>query len=229
MSTFLTLCSDVARESGAVGSAPATVLAQTGRQGKVVQWVRQAWEQIQADNPYWNFLRAEFQGTLTINDMSYAPADLGITDFAAWVVDTDAYDPVTIYASGDQANEATLQFLPYQSWRTAYNRGAPVAMKPVYWSIAPDQSFNVGPKPDAAYIVRGEYQRSPQTLAVDGDVPTMPARFHDAIVWRAIMMLAEHDEAPVAYSVALRKYGAILLNMERDLLPAIDLSGNALA
>jgi hypothetical protein len=34
---------DMARESGAVGSAPASVLNQTGRQAKCVEWVRDAW------------------------------------------------------------------------------------------------------------------------------------------------------------------------------------------
>lgn len=226
---FLELCAEVARESGAVGSAPAAVTAQTGRQAKVVAWVRQAWEDIQTDNPYWTFLRKEFSGTLSANVMEYAASALGITDFAEWNVDTEDYQPVTLYTSGAQANEVALRFIAYQSWRTVYNRGSHDAMQPVHYSISPSKTFLVGPKPNAGYIVRGEYQRSPQVLAANNDEPILPTRFHGAIVWRACMMLAEHDEAPTAFAVAARKYGAFLLNMERDLLPAVELGGNALA
>jgi hypothetical protein len=229
VSTFLELCANLARESGAVGSAPASVVNQTGRQGKCVEWVRQAWTQIQADNPDWSFLRQEFSGTLSVDVMEYAPGSFAITSFARWIPDVSGYQPMTIYPAGQQEQECTLRQLDYVSWRTSYNRGVHDAAKPVRWAIHPDGSFLVGPKPDQGYIVRGEYQRGPQNLVADGDIPIMPAQYHDAIVWRAAMMLAEHDEAPVAHQGAQLKYSAILTSMVRDLLPAVELGGNALA
>jgi hypothetical protein len=229
VATFLELCGKVARESGAVGSAPASVADQTGRQGKVVEWVRQAWEQIQTDQPDWLFLRGDFDGALAIGVMEYAPATFGIDDFTRWLPDTDTYQPMSYYASGDQANEKQLSYIPYERWRSSFNRGVHDPLAPVYWSFAPNRDFLVGPKPDAAYVIRGEYQRGAQTLEQNDDEPIMPTQYHDAIVWRACMMLAEHDEADSAFVKAGRKYAAILLNMSRDLLPPIEVGGNALA
>lgn len=228
MSTFLQLCADLARESGAVGAAPTTVTGQTGRLAKVVAWVADAWTQIQADNPNWNFLRSEFSGTLAINTMAYTPDALNITDFTRWVEETPDYRPVSIYPSGEPENEVALLFTPYEAWRTQYYRGTHDAQRPVYWSVSPARELVVGPKPDAAYVIRGEYQAAPQILAVDGDIPNMPTQYHQAILWRAAMMLAEHDEAPSALQVAARKYQGVLYNMERDLLPAITLDGSAI-
>jgi hypothetical protein len=227
--TFLELCAALARESGAIGTAPSTVIGQTGRQEKCVNWIIEAWRLIQNLNPDWSFLRAEFQGDLALSTMNYAAAALNIDDFAGWILDQNGYLPVTIYESGDQANEVSLQFLDYQSWRTRYNRGTHDAAKPIYYSVAPNSDLLVGPKPDLAYVIRGEYQRAPQVLADNDDVPLLPERFHMAIVRRAEMLLAQHDEAPTAFSGATAKFNEYLIDMDRDCLPAIELGGNALA
>jgi hypothetical protein len=229
VATFLELCGKLAQRSGAVGSAPASVLNQTGRQAKVVDWVRTAWEMIQTeDNPDWNFLRGEFSQALSPNIMSYTPAALGIPSFGRWIPATPEYQPMSIYPAGAQDQECELRYIDYSSWRATYNRGVHDAMKPTYWSIAPDRSFLVGPKPDQAYVVRGEYQRGAQTLVADGDVPIMPDEYHDAIVWRAAVLLAEHDEAPVARQTAVLNYDPLFRSMSRDLLPAFELGGNAI-
>lgn len=228
MATFLQLCADMVRESGAIGAAPASVGGQTGRQEKAVDWVRDAWTQIQAEQPDYNFLRASFSQALSIGVTSYTPAALGITSFARWVVDTPEYQPVTIYESGNQAQEVELRFIPYANWRISYDRGTHDANKPICWSIAPDRSLVVGPKPDKAYILRGDYQRGPQVLAADGDIPIMPDQYHQVIVWRAIMSLCGHDEAGAAYQFAKARHDPIIKNMERDLLPCVELGGNAL-
>jgi hypothetical protein len=227
--TFLELCEALARESGAIGSAPSTVIDQTGRQEKCVNWIVEAWRQIQNLNPDWTFLRAEYEGALVINTKSYAASSLGIDDFAGWILDQNGYQPVTIYVSGEQEDEIPLGFLGYESWRTSFNRGSHDAAKPIYYSVAPNQDLCVGPKPDLAYVIRGEYQRAAQVLEANDDTPLLPERFHMAIVRRAEMLLAQHDEAPTAFAGATAKFNEYLIDMDRDCLPAIELGGNALA
>jgi hypothetical protein len=99
LATFLSLCADLARESGAVGSAPASVLNQTGRQAKCIEWIRQAWKAIQTDNPDYSFLRLELPvaAQLSVGVMNYTPTALGITSFARWLTDADGYKPFSIY------------------------------------------------------------------------------------------------------------------------------------
>lgn len=230
MASFLELCASVARESGAVSAAPSSVSNQTGRQLKCVEWTREAWTQIQNDNADWSFLRSEFTSQLLANVMTYAPASFSLpSGVTKWLMDLPERQSMTIYPVGAQDQEVPLRQISYDLWRERFNRGVHDPLQPVYWASAPDGSFLVGPKPDQAYVIRGEYVRQPQVLALDGDVPIMPAQYHNAIVWRACALLAEHDEAPMARQSAALKYDAIYRDMVRDLLPDIDLGGNALA
>lgn len=232
MSTFLQLCSLLATRSGSVGDAPAAVTGQTGRQAKCVDWVMNAWTTIQSDSTDWDWMQAEISAVaLTIDDMSYSGSDLGIsTRFAAFRGDRDVdglvYRPWTIYDNSiGQSDETPLREIPYAQWRTSYDRGSHTSQRPGVYALAPDNSIRFGPKPDKAYRVRGEYRKTPQVLAANADEPELPARFHDIIVWRAIMLIGGHDEATEAYNQAAQKYGEMMLALQRECLPAINLGG----
>lgn len=220
--TFLELCATLTRESGAVGNAPSNVTGQTGRQAKAVAWVADAWGLIQSEQTDWCFLRKEFEGPLITDTTIYAGATLGLTDHAQWLGN------ISIYPDGDQGGESELRRITYDRWRRTYNFGTHDANRPVQYAISPNEELCVGPKPDAAYIARGEYIRTPQVLSANGDVPLMPARFHPAIVKRAKMLLCAHDEAWDALKAATAEYDLLYDDMLRDLLPAITTGGNAL-
>lgn len=233
MATFLTLCGDLTDESGAIGTAPSAVTGQTGRQKKCVNWIRRAWELIQNSSADWRWMQGEVSAVaLTIDDMNYSATDLGISSrFGEWRGDRFVggvwYRPWTIYDNSiGQSDESPLKQIPYEQWRQSYDRGSHDANRPIEYAFAPDQSIRFGPKPDIAYRVRGEYRKSIQVLAADGDTPELPSRFHDIIVWRAIMLLAGHDESDPAFQQASAKYAELLLDLQRDQLPAITLVGS---
>lgn len=232
MSTFLQLCALLATRSGACGTAPAAVTGQTGRQAKCVDWVMNAWTLIQNDSTDWSWMQAEVAATaLTINDMSYSGSDLGIaTRFATFlgdrIVDGIAWRPWTIYDNSiGQSDETPLREIPYLQWRTSYDRGTHTAMRPTVYAIAPDGTIRFGAKPDIAYRVRGEYRKTPQVLAANGDTPELPDRFHDIIVWRAIMLIAGHDESDPQYQQAAAKYLEMMLALQKECLPPINFGG----
>jgi hypothetical protein len=232
MSTFLQLCADLTRESGAIGTAPAAVTGQSGRQLKCVEWIAHAWVLIQNLYEDWYWMQGEVTAVaLTINDMSYTSADLGIaTRFAAWKgdrpVERTAYYPWTIYDNAiGQSDEMPLREIPYAIWRTRYDRGSHDAQRPIEYALAPDGTIRFGPKPDKAYRVRGEYRKSAQVLAANGDTPELPERFHQIITRRAEMLMASADRAPDRLQTASMKYADLLFDLERSQLPAITTSG----
>lgn len=232
MSTFLQLCALLATRSGAVGAAPVSVIEQSGRQAKCVDWIMNAWTLIQNDLPSAFWLQGELSATaLTINDMSYSASDLGVSSrFSAWKGDRHEegriFRPWTIYDNSiGQADETALSEIPYSLWRQRYDRGTHDAQRPTEYALAPDQSIRFGPKPDIAYRVRGEYRKTPQVLAADDDEPEMPSQYHEMIVWRAIMLIADHDESDPAFQKAAPKYAAMMMNLQRDQLPEINLRG----
>lgn len=226
MTSFLTLCSRLATRSGAIGAPPSAVTGQTGRQAKCVDWIVQAWELVQGYHADWGFLHGEWSGSLIDGSASYSADSFNITRFGKWKGDSDngryVRKPTTLYdPTIGVSDEGALTEISYEAWRERYDRGTQTPNKPAHYCIAPDQTIRFGPVPNATYSVRGEYVKSPQTLAANADEPDMPAAYHDIIVDRAIMLMAEHDEAPGGLAAAIRSHTEKLYAMRRDLLPQI--------
>jgi len=225
MATFLQLCQAVARESGTLdASQPAAVTGQTGRLQKIVSWVSDAWVEIQNSRNAWAFMRKEFTGSLVINQARYTAGNFTITDHAEWVGD------VTLHTNGSNADEGPLSLISWQEWKSKFDRGEQFSQRPIHYAVSPDNKLCFGPIPDAVYTVRGEYIKTAQVLAANGDVPGIPDRFHNTIVWKALVALAEHDEANLHLVTWRNKYKECLFALERDQIRnRISIGGGPLA
>lgn len=229
---FLALVKDVARQSGTLagGTTISSVTGLSGRGEKIANWVQSAWEDIQTVRDGWKWMYREFDSALLIDTKRYTNASFNIASLSRWAQDTDEHKPFTIYDPAiGQADEGPIYFLPYKAWRERYDRGVHEAMRPVCYSISPANEFVVGPRPDKAYVLRGEYWKGPQTLTLNGDVPEMPEKFHKAIVWRAMMLLGEADENDPTINNAGREYKARFAQLVVDQLANLTLEGNTLA
>lgn len=226
MPTYLALCQKVARESGTIaGVQPSAVTGQSGRLLKVVNWVADAWEEIQNDRSTWLWMRKEFSADTITNTFKYTPAAWSLTNLSRWVVDPLS---VTMYKTATGvSDEGELAFMTWREWRQKYGRGTQTANRPIEFTVTPANEFAVGPKPDAAYKVLGEYFQDNEVLAADGDTPDLPARFHDAITWKALMKLAANDEAPDLLGYAQSLYAPLRHALERDQLPKITIASTA--
>ncbi len=233
MSTFLELCQDVARESGTIsGTNPAAVTGQTGRLLKVVEWTAQAWVDIQNLHADWRWLQKTFSGDTTSGAAQYTSASWSISRLRDWARDDfeTGYQPHTIYLTATGvSDEAALREISWHQWRTRYGRGAQTNNKPSEYAISPAGEFSLGPIPDDAYTVQGEYRQAATTLSEGGDSPNMPLEFHDIIVWRALMLLADFDEAVGQKVTAEGKYMTMMEALRRDQLPIVSLGGGPLA
>jgi hypothetical protein len=233
MSTFVQLCQDVARESGTVsGVVPQTVTGQTGRLAKFVYWTREAWVRIQNLHTGWHFLRKTFSADTIVGQGVYTPASWSINDHAGWIVDNyeNGYFPTTIYEKAvGVSDEGPILHIDWEMWRTRYGRGSQTNNRPTEYAVSPAQELVFGAIPDKIYTVRGEYIRSPQVLAANGDTPIMPARFHQIVVWRALLLLQENDEAELRIAAARVNYDELLYDLLRDQLPRVRIGADPLA
>lgn len=226
MSTFLNLVNDVERESGTIGHTQrlSTVVGAVGRQEKIVTWTALAWAMIQRARPDWTFMRAETSHALTAGTARYAASDLGVTDFGGWLREADGYSPYSLYdPTIGQGDESPLERVGYQPWSTTYDRGTHDAMRPTHLSVDFARKLCFGPTPDKAYVFRFGYRRAVQMLAADADEPIMPEEHHNAIVWYALTLLAEHDEAGFQAGAATLRWSNAYSAMVRDLTPEIEL------
>lgn len=200
--TFLQLVQRAYRESGIGGSTgPASVLNQSGRNGDFVKWVLDGYEEIQNLRGNWNFLWRRSTFDLAADDDEYSPtADFGLTGVAEWV-----REGACIYREADGL--ASRQQLGFMEW--ALFRDLPLTPAtgfPTVFCQQPDGQIRYYPMPGEALKVIHEYWLTPQTLSADADVPILPARFHMAIVWKAVMNYAQFNKDWSLFDSAQDKY-----------------------
>ena len=225
MATFLQLINDVERESGTVAQSQrlTTLASPVGRQEKIVEWTAQAWEMIQRERRDWTFRRKQFSAALTIGQTGYSATDLAITDFGGWLTDRDDYQAFSLYDSTiGRSDEGNLGLITYDRWMTLFDIGSPTNQRPYHIALGYDRKLYVGPPPDKAYVLRGGYKREIQTLSAASDEPYIDDEFHQAIVWRALMLMAESDGALDEMATHLNKYRHIYSAMVREYTPGIE-------
>lgn len=222
---FLACCQRLRSEAGIAGSGPSTVINQTGELGRIVGWVRDAYQDILDKNPNWWFLQSEFSFDCTIGQAKYPKST--VAGLANWKMPTDS--------DGFRCSLTTLddeQWLIYQDWDTfrgsrlrGSNRTA--TGRPIDYTITPDKQLQLWPLPDDVYTIDGECYITGTPFSNDTDVPVFD-RFHMAIVYNALMRYAAYSAEPALFAYAQNQYGRLINKLELDQREAITL-GEALA
>lgn len=246
--TFLQLVQRTARECRVNTSSLTSVLNQTGDRQRIVDWVADAWFDIQAAHQDWKFLRATATWATVASQAQYTTLQCGITasTFGKWIPESfrnylssgssmawgdDAwgdspYDGST--AGGGYATEIFMDEMPYASWRDLWLFGAnrSVTSRPLYFAINPADGIALGPAPLAGYTILGDYYTSPVRMAADDDQHTLPTKHNDMIiVYKAMMSYGEHWSAAEVYGRGERGYKRHLASLEIDQLPAMTFCG----
>lgn len=226
MATFLQLAQAVARESGTgpANSAPASVVGQIGRQAKFVEWTKAAWLDIQNSRSAWFFLQGEMEVQTIPGAARYTRASFTLPRLMKWPRELTIYD-----TAAGPADEASLTPIPWSEFYRSKLRGVILQDVPNCFSVSNANELVLYPTPDRAFTLRGEYRKTPQTLEANDDIPDMPEEHHQAIVWRALVMLSEHDESAGQNPVWIAESRRSLNELERDQLPEITIGGGPLA
>lgn len=232
MSTFLELCQNVAKDSGTVSNIgqPETTTGQTGRLLRIMGWVTEAYEDIQREENAWRWMQEDFSGETVATVQQYDSAAMGIPErFSRWVIyGEDEENLFTIYKTSlGQADEGFLTYCDWSYFRRHLMVGGEASRqdKPVYFTVDNSNKLRFWPIPDDAYTIRGVYYKAPQTLALDAHTPEMPAEFHTAIKWLALVKLGTFDEAFEQLPVWNGNYGRVMSDLRMHQLPEIKMRG----
>ncbi len=221
MATYLKLCQDVLDLSGTGQSSSLTsVTTSVGRLSNICRITAMAWRQIQlARNNTWLWMQADWSATLAAGVATYTPDSLGVSRVAEW----NTVDPLFCYKqSVGKADEGKLAYLPYEGFRSRYLQGVQLTSRPTYWTVRPeDNAILLNCLPDDAYVLTGRYTKTPQVLVANDDVPEMPSRFHDLIMWRAKSILEKTDVAPVEAAFSDSEYAPLWMDLCASQLPRV--------
>jgi len=215
---YLELCVRVREEAGVSGAGPTAVTDQNGKLLKIVNWVQQAWIEIQIMRPNWLFMNEEFSFNTVAETRDYAATDYSITDLKLW--DEESF---LLYETAiGESDQISLINLLYRTWRKQYRLGMNVrdSAKPAYITVLANNSIRFEPKPDKIYTIEGEYKRTSQVFTANADVPTdFPLDFHMLIVWQALKYYGFYENSPETLDEAEVNFDNLLYRLEVEQLP----------
>lgn len=226
--TYLQLLNRLKNECGVAG-ADLTSLSELSREmQRLANWVAQSYEEIQEECLSFDFRRKSFTFNTVAGTQTYAVGTglaINLTDFATWINDS-----FRIYLTADGVADEILldQFPDYTSFRDYYMLGTlgTSTGRPSTIAITPNKSLAFGLKPDDVYTVTGEYYSTPQTLTASTDVPLIPARFHMAIVYKAMMKYGLYESAQEQVQAGQQQYAVMLNRLRADQTPMVQIAGS---
>lgn len=191
--------------------------------GRLTKWIITAWEEVQLKHPDWEFLRIASSHSIPQYASLLNPAEYAAGTVSDWKIDT-----FRLAASGAGFDESVpISFLDYETWRITDGLDSTLYARPNSITVRiKDKALFIGPSADVAYELYYDYYRTPQALSADADIPLCPARFHMAIVYRAMQMYGRYEAAPEVLSDGVRNYRRMLAEMENDQLPAVQIPGH---
>lgn len=178
-----------------------------GESLRVVGWVEAAYTDVQARRK-WSFLWESATITVPAGDYVVPAATVG-------AIAPDRYEKDSLFDSSG----AYFGYLPWSQFRSAWPAVLIQNGTPSLWTIRPDGAFVVDAKPlaDKTYTVE-RYMR-PQVMALDADEPVIPLEFQMVIVWRALLMYCNFEEAGASRATATAEFDRIMNAMGAQELP----------
>lgn len=223
---FLELVNRVKTESARSGGQIGGVGVASGDDKRIVNWVASAWVELQNECD-WRWMRKSVDKDLAAGKQAYSASDFSIVDFRRWVEETPTYYPV-VYQVAAPAAVGEVHFQDYELFRRGFIVSPTAPGSPQVWSVGFNDDLLIGPTPDVAWKIKIDYWSDVTRMALDADEPSMPARFHEILVWRALMELSSFDAAPEVYSRAKGNYDRMHGDLRHEQGPKMTLRGRSL-
>lgn len=196
----------------------AGTLIAVGQYAEFANWLQMSYRSIQEDQDNWLWRQAsDVSFQLTIGQARYSVANIQLQlplyedlQYLHFIDDQRyllCYDPAI-----GTADETFVYCVPYQDYRGWLDRNIVPQGKPTWMTRFPDYSLEFQPIPDKAYKINFDYNLGIDVLALsDTATPaTMPAKWHEAIVWRACMYWAGSRENSAKYTFFETEYKRVM-------------------
>jgi len=196
MSSYLELCKKARGIAGISGLGPTTVVDQTGILLRLVDAIQDAWLRIQTHPKDWKWMWRDDKTITTI---------ASTREYVLTGIESVHRKTFKIYKTSltETADVNRMVYIDFKEFRSRF--GAlqnEETDRPVYITRTAAGNFRVHPIPDDEYIILFEYQKTPQIMTANADVPEMPPRFHPLIIHECLKEFGGYDDAPEVQNTA---------------------------
>ena len=193
---FLELVKGVRGRVGMQGTGPSSVLTATSAEMDLVNAVHDAWVDIQNFRDEWRWMRSEASFTTVVGQWEYSVDSIFGSDaarFKNW-----RKHPVYAFTNGQWS---PVRYMDYDSFGYRYLSNEQQSY-PAYYTIRTWDNAIIFNTPDKAYPIKIGYQKGPQLLTGNEDVPELPVSYHSHILYLAV----ERYETIVISNTSLSYY-----------------------
>lgn len=207
MANFLELSQELQRLTGTGGTGPTDVATATGIEGRIVNYVKNAWIDIQSHPKDWKWMWATY----------LAPAPGGaplqtiasVTDYVLTDVQKVRTKTFISYLTATGLTDRQrMTYIPYDKFQQRYSTVVSANSRPINVTRLPTGNLSFYPPPNDIYSITFEYYSTPQIFAVNGDIPAMPLRFHQLIVYEALKRFGKAEDAPELIAIGEEEAGS---------------------
>ena len=202
---YLELAVNLRIECSVAGVGPVSLNDNRAEYQRLIRWIRDANTELQGKYANWRFLwnKDEFE---TIAGIDYylvgetIPAHINV------------YRPESFTINGELLQETDF-----------YDRHLPVDEttkgKPSLVIVQPNNDLRLWPIPNKADTIAYEYYAQPQILKEADDIPLIPEPWHKLIVYRAMMMYGDYENAVEVKQAGMEGLSSIMPQLETNQLP----------
>jgi hypothetical protein len=206
--TWLELSKALRREAGVQGDGPTAVTSQTGIYANIVEWVNQAWVEVQGMHHNWRFMYGTDSFTTVTQTAEYneLPADFY------------SIQPSSVFATAGTAR-SPVRFLEWSQFRSRYLLSILKDDRiPSVMTIRPDKiiAFSEYTLPD--YDIAFEYAKSPTPFTLSSSATTWPEQFDMLIVFKALIDYGMFYNAPESVEHGKMRYIDYLTRLKESQL-----------
>lgn len=233
---YIELVKRAIRYSGARIDAPSSVSTATGLAADFVDYVNDAYRDIQMERPEWYFRmmprELEISEQLLDKGQKVKPSDIQAPASPSWNF-VALYD--IFIKESDKADDqpSSITFIPWNNCHNRWgrseaqldtNEALEIKGRPQRFTIAPNGEMWLNPIPDKSYVMHFMGPNKVQKLCDDCDQPYMPEEYHDMIVWRAVRDYAMYQQDAAMMEKARIRYLPLKKSLDAEYLPQITLN-----
>lgn len=227
---YLELAQKLRRKCRVAGRGPLSVSNQTEEYNRLLDWVNEAWTIVQRKHEQdWLFMRASCTANTVNGQAAYGATEFGVNDIGRFALNFATGDTFRVYSTAQgMASETFMDVIDYDDWRDRFLIGSlrTSYMRPDSVAIGPDGKLYLGPIPSGGWTITGDYYRAVSEMVAGSDTPSLPAQYHMAIVYRAMMLYGVSEAAAEVYTDGQNAFDQIMREIERTQLPRIRLAGS---